>query len=200
MKWLFRSAAIVLFLAVMPLAAEPRLNAPAPDFVGISARGEQINLSSQRGNVVVLEWSNHECPYVRKHYETGNMQSLQEKWTGRGVVWLTIISSAPGKQGYVDPGQAIELTRRRGAHPTAVILDAQGNIGKLYDARTTPHMYVIDERGMLKYMGSIDDKRSLRKSTVEEARNHVDEALRELMNEESVTIQVSTPYGCAVKY
>jgi peroxiredoxin len=200
MRWIYRSAAAVFFFTALTLTAAPKVNIPAPDFVGVTAEGETIHLASLRGHIVVLEWSNHECPYVRKHYESGNMQSLQKKWTDRGVVWLTVLSSAPGKQGYVDPSRAQELTVERDAHPTAVILDARGKIGKLYDARTTPQMYIIDEKGTLVYMGSIDDERSLRKSSLEGARNHVDEALSELMSGKPVTIQVSAPYGCSIKY
>ena len=127
---------------------------------------------------MVLEWTNHDCPYVRKHYETGNMQALQKEATEQGIVWLTIISSAPGTQGYVSAGEANELTSSRRAIPTAVLFDPTGTTGKTYGATNTPHMYVIDKTGVLVYMGAIDDQPSTRKSSVQGANNYVRAALQ----------------------
>src|SRR5215468_12768031 len=137
-------------------AAAAKVGEPAPDFTAPSTKGTPVGLDAYKGKVVVLEWTNHECPYVRKHYESGNMQALQREVTGQGVVWLTIISSAPGTQGYVTAPQADDLTASRKAAPTAVLLDPQGTVGKLYGATNTPHMYVVDKTGQLVYAGAID--------------------------------------------
>src|SRR5208282_939167 len=138
--------------------AAPQVGKPAPDFSATDANGRTVKLSDYRGKIVVLEWTNDGCPYVKKHYKSGNMQSLQKDAAAKGIVWLTIISSAPGEQGYVDGTGANQLTISRGAAPAEVLLDPQGKIGHLYDARTTPHMFIVNAEGMLVYMGGIDDK------------------------------------------
>jgi peroxiredoxin len=186
--------------AVSGLAAAPAVGESAPDFVGTDSKGGEIRLSDFAGEVVVLEWTNHDCPYVRKHYGTGNMQALQKRATERGVVWLSVISSAPGKQGHVSAAEANRLTEDRDASPTAVILDPDGTIGRLYAARTTPHMFIVDESGALVFAGGIDDQPSSRPDTVNGARNYVDAALGELLDGRSVSITTSRPYGCSVKY
>ena len=180
--------------------AAPEVDAPAPEFSGTTTSGETLALSDLRGKTVVLEWTNHDCPYVRKHYGSGNMQALQKETTAEGVVWLSVISSAPGTQGHVEAAEADELTTSRDAAPTAVILDPEGTIGKAYAARTTPHMYVIDREGVLRYKGGIDDKPSSSKSTVEGAHNYVRAALADLVAGRVVADPVTRPYGCSVKY
>lgn len=198
---------VLLGLALAPLVLLPMLalaavgvGKPAPDFTGVDSNGQSHRLSDFKGKTVVLEWTNHDCPFVVKHYSTGNMQALQREATGDGIVWLSIISSAPGKQGHVSPEQANELTASRKAAPSAVILDTSGDIGRLYGAKTTPHMYVIDGSGTLVYMGGIDDRPSSRKGDIEGANNYVRTALNELAAGKPVTDASTRPYGCSVKY
>ena len=138
-------------------AAAAKVGAAAPAFSAVATTGKTVSLADYAGKVVVLEWTNHECPYVKKHYETSNMQAIQKEATGQGVIWLTIISSAPNEQGYVSAGQADELTKTRGAAPTAVLFDPKGVVGKMYCASNTPHMFVIDKAGVIQYAGAIDD-------------------------------------------
>jgi peroxiredoxin len=180
--------------------AAAKVGSPAPTFSVTATTGESVNLADYRGKVVVLEWTNHECPYVRKHYETGNMQALQKESTGQGVVWLTLISSAPGEQGSVSASQADQLTATRHAVPTAVLLDSTGAVGKMYGATNTPHMYVVDTAGTLVYAGAIDDKPTTRKSDVAGAQNYVREALQAVATGQPVKTPVTRAYGCTVKY
>ncbi len=167
----------------------------APDDVGGAQR-----LADLRGKIVVLEWTNHDCPYVRKHYDTSNMQELQREATGQGVVWLTLISSAPGTQGHVTPAQANELTSSRKASPTAVLIDATGTAGRAYGATNTPHMYVIDRAGVLAYAGAIDDRPTTRKADVPGAQNYVRAAVQAVAAGQPVKTPVTRAYGCTVKY
>lgn len=180
--------------------AVARVNTAAPNFTGVDSNGKTHNLSDFKGKVVVLEWSNHECPFVRKHYGSGNMQKLQKEATGKGVVWLTVLSSAAGQQGYVSASQANELSKSRNASPTAVILDPDGKIGKLYGARTTPHMFVIGADGNMKYMGAIDSIASANAADVAKADNYVRNAVNALVAGKQVTRATTQPYGCTVKY
>jgi hypothetical protein len=180
--------------------AGPRVGMPAPDFVGTDSNGKTVALKELRGRTVVLEWTNHECPFVGKHYRSGNMQALQKDAVGQGVVWLTILSSAPGTQGNVTPAQANELTRSRGAAPTAVILDPSGAIGHAYRARSTPHMFVIDKAGNVAYMGGIDDKPTTDVGDVATAKNYVRLALVAVAAGQPVKDAVTQPYGCSIKY
>ena len=182
------------------LAAAAAVGSPAPTFSLASSTGPTISLADQRGKVVVLEWTNHDCPYVRKHYESGNMQSLQKDATGQGVVWLTMVSSAPGTQGHVSGSQANELTKSRNAVPTAVLFDPTGTVGKAYGATNTPHMYVITKDGMLVYAGAIDDKPTTRKADVETAQNYVRPALAAVAAGQPVKTPVTRAYGCTIKY
>ena len=156
----FKLAQFILLsiLTAFSLTAYASVNVgkPAPDFTGVDSQGSKHTLSQYKGKTVVLEWTNHECPYVKKHYNSGNMQKLQKNATNNGIVWLSIISSRPGKQGHVSGEQANQLTQSRNAAPTAVILDETSEIGLLYGAKTTPHMYIIDKTGQLVYMGGID--------------------------------------------
>jgi len=183
-----------------PAAAEARIGAPAPAFTLTDTNGRAVSLAAFKGKTVVLEWTNHDCPYVRKHYGGNNMQTQQKKWTAHGVVWLSVISSAPGEQGHVSPAEANKLTADRGAAPSAVVLDPKGTVGRAYGARTTPHMYVITGDGMLAYMGGIDDKPSSRLEDLKTARNYVDEALTQLAQGKPVSATTARPYGCSVKY
>src|SRR4030095_12964682 len=161
--------------------------------------GKSVNLADERGKIVILEWTNHDCPYVRKHYDSGNMQTLQRDITAQGVVWLTLISSSPGTQGYVTPKQADELTSTRKANPTAVLLDPTGVVGKAYGATNTPHMYVVDKAGMLVYAGAIDDRPTTRRSDVQGAQNYVREALQSVAAGQPVKTAGARAYGCHVK-
>jgi peroxiredoxin len=173
---------------------------PAPGFSLTDSNGTARALGDYRGKLVVLEWWNPECPFVGKHYGSGNMQRLQRAWTGKGVVWLTVDSSAPGKQGYVDGVKANALMKEKGAAPTAVLLDPDGKVGRAYGARTTPHMFVVDARGIVVYAGGIDDRPSTDLADVATAKNYVQAALDETLTGKAVTTPTSQPYGCSVKY
>lgn len=163
--------------------------------------GAVHDLSDFAGKNVVLEWTNHGCPYVKKHYKSNNMQALQKEATADGdTVWLSIISSAPGTQGYVSAQKANELTATRGAAPTSVVLDAAGIAGRKFSAKTTPHMYVINADQNLVYQGAIDDNRSADPADALGARNYVREALTAVKSGEAVTTAETSPYGCGVKY
>ena len=177
-----------------------KVGVAAPTFSATATSGKSVALADYNVKVVVLEWTNHLCPYVQKHYETGNMQSLQKDATGGGVVWLTIISSAPDTQGYVLAKEADDLTRTRNASPSAVLLDPKGVVGRMYGATNTPHMYVVDTSGTLAYAGAIDDKPTTRRSDVQSARNYVREALASVAAGQPVTTPVTRAYGCTVKY
>ncbi len=183
-----------------PAWGSPKVGAPAPAFTANATTGKAVSLADQRGKLVVLEWTNHDCPYVVKHYSTSNMQALQKEATGQGVVWLSIISSAPGTQGHVSAAQADELTTSRKASPTAVLLDPTGTVGKAYGATNTPHMFVIDKAGTLMYAGAIDDKPTTRKGDVQGAQNYVREALAAVAAGQPVKTPVTRAYGCTVKY
>ena len=196
-------ATLFLFIATVPLmAAEPapEVGAPAPVFELPDTHGQTHSLEQYRGSWVVLEWLNYGCPYVQKHYRTGNIPSQQEKWTDEGVVWLAIVSSAPGKQGYYKPAEMNEKNEEWGNNATAVLLDPSGEVGMAYEARTTPHMFVIDPEGDVVYMGGIDDVPTARDEDLERATQLVDQALTQAMNGEDVSQPTSRPYGCSVKY
>ncbi len=193
-------AFVALTLYACSAAAAPRVGEPAPAFQGIDTEGKTHRLADYRGKTVVLEWTNHDCPFVRKHYIAGNMQAQQREAAAQGIVWLSVISSAPGKQGHVSAAEADGLTRSRNAAPTAVILDPSGEIGRAYSARTTPHMYVIDEAGKLVYMGGIDSITSSNPTDIPRANRHVRVALQDLAAGKSVSTPVTKPYGCSVKY
>jgi len=199
-RHLITSLMIVTAVAAGPAHAEPVVGKPAPDFTGADSAGKAHALSAYRGKRVVLEWTNHDCPFVGKHYRSGNMQATQKRATGDGTVWLSVISSAPGEQGHVSGAQADNLTETRGAHPTAVLLDPDGKIGRLYDAVTTPHMYIVDTDGTLAYMGAIDSIRSWDEADVPKATNYVSQALGQLAAGQPVKPRGTRPYGCSVKY
>ncbi len=193
-------AFVMVAVLVLPASATPVVGQASPDFTAVDSNGVTRSLSDYLGQRVILEWTNHDCPYVRKHYGSGNMQSLQQDATDAGYVWLSVISSAPGQQGYVSGEEANALTASRGAYPSAVLLDPAGDVGRLYDARTTPHMYVIDEAGILRYMGAIDDQPTTRRSSVAIANNYVRAAMANLEAGEDVAMTETTAYGCNVKY
>jgi peroxiredoxin len=199
-------AGIALFGRIAPAgvaadsSAQARLGAPAPNFSLSDSNGRSVSLSDFKGKTIVLEWTNHECPYVRKHYSGQNMQALQKKWTAQGVVWLTVISSHPGAQGFVHGLEANKLTEDRGAAPTAVLLDPKGGVGRNYGAQVTPQMYVITGDGALVYMGGIDDKPTTRLEDLKTAKNFVDAALSEVVAGKPVSVKTSRPYGCTIKY
>lgn len=194
------SAGAVATLAAAQTTSGPRVGAPAPDFTSTDSTGRKHSLADFKGKTVVLEWTNDECPFVRKHYSGQNMQALQKKWTGKGVVWLTVISSPPGEQGYATAEKANRLSAERGATPTAVLLDPTADVGRAYKAQVTPHMYVIKPDGMLAYMGGIDDKPSTRVEDLKGAKNYIDAALTELAEGRPVSTSTARPYGCTVKF
>lgn len=200
-----RAAAVALVTALLlPATAVAREavqpGKPAPDFTAVDSAGKPVALSALKGKTVVLEWTNHECPYVAKHYGTGTMQKLQKDATGKGVVWLTLISSAKGQQGHVEGLEADKLTADRKAAPTAVLLDPTGQVGRLYGATTTPHMFIIDKAGTLAYMGGIDDKPSTSRDTIATARPYVRQALDAIAEGKPVPVASTRPYGCSIKY
>jgi peroxiredoxin len=177
-----------------------QIGRPAPDFTGTDSKGNSVRLSQYRGKTVVLEWTNADCPYTRKHYTGGNMQSVQALAQKSGVVWLTVISSAPGKQGYVNGPAADALTQSRSALPSAVLLDPSGTLGRLYDAKTTPHMFVIDKNGALQYMGGIDSIATTDLSDIPHAEPYLKEAMLAVVQGSPVAHPVTKPYGCSIKY
>ncbi len=180
------------------MTAKP--GAPAPAFACKDSAGRTRTLSEFRGRAVVLEWTNRQCPFVRKHYDGGHMQALQKKYTGQGVAWLSVVSSAPGNQGYVTAAEAEQHVKAAGAAPTAVLLDADGKVGRLYGAQTTPHCFVIDGAGTLVYAGAIDDRPSTSAADIAGARNYVAEALDALLAGKPVATPSTKAYGCSVKY
>lgn len=193
-------AAFLAIAAAAPAEAAPATGAPAPQFTGTDANGATHRLSDYAGKIVVLEWTNNLCPFVQKHYNSGNMQRIQKEARAKGVVWFSVVSSAPGKEGYVTPEQAREIVQQRGAQPTGVILDASGDLGRTYGAKTSPHMFVIDAQQRLVYQGAIDDKPTTDPASLQTARNYVREALASVEAGRQVAVPETTPYGCSVKY
>ena len=181
-------------------AANLQIGQPAPDFSATDSKGAAQSLSQYRGKTVVLEWTNADCPFTHKHYASGNMQSIQTLAQKNGVVWLSVISAAPGKQGYVNGPAADELTQSRHAAPSAVVLDPSGNLGRLYGAKTTPHMFVIDKNGALQYMGGIDSIATADAADIPNAEPYLKEAMLAVVQGSPVAHPVTKPYGCSVKY
>jgi len=194
------SASIVFLVAGLSAGSAARVGDSAPDFTATDSNGRVHKLSEYQDKFVVLEWTNRGCPYTQKHYSSGNMQRLQREWTSRGVIWLTVISSAPGKQGYVKADDENAYVKQVNATPTAVLLDPTGVLGHLYDAKTTPHMFIIDPKGILIYIGAIDDRPTTDLSDVNGARNYLSQALTEAMSGKPVSTPTTRPYGCSVKY
>jgi peroxiredoxin len=192
---------VFLFLfGVVGFAQTAKLNETAPDLKLLDSNGKEHSLSDFKGKMVVLEWINYECPFVKKHYDSKNMQSLQEKYTDAGIVWLTICSSAESKQGNFSNDEINRRSKKHNVKFTAYLVDSTGKVGKMYVAKTTPHMYVINKDGKLVYAGAIDDKPSTDVGDVKEAKNYVANALEELLAGKNVSFQSSTSYGCSVKY
>jgi peroxiredoxin len=196
-KWSIHTG---LLIALVTAALAARVGEAAPDFTATDSNGKTHRLADYKGKYVVLEWHNQGCPYTRKHYESGNMQKLQKEWTAKGVVWLSVISSAPGTQGYVTASEENDYLKKMNAAPTAVLLDPDGALGHLYAAKTTPHMYIIDPHGVLVYNGAIDDHPTADQSDIASSKNYVTTALQEAMSGKKVTDAATRPYGCSVKY
>jgi hypothetical protein len=197
---LYRILVVVMLCAVPLLIAAAKVGDAAPEFTATASNGKTVRLADYRGKYVVLEWHNNGCPYVGKHYNSGNMQRLQKHWTSQGVVWFTILSSAPGKQGYVTASEENDYLTKEQAAPTAALLDPSGDIGHLYDAKTSPQMVVINPQGVVIYSGAIDDKPTTDLQDVQGATNYVRLALEESMAGKPVKISATRPYGCSVKY
>jgi len=205
MKSAMKRLILLAGLSLAALLAAPslwavRVGEPAPDFTATDSAGKVQKLSGYKGKFVVLEWHNRECPYTHKHYISGNMQKLQREWTAKGVVWFTVISSAPGKQGYMTAAEENAYVEKMKAAPTAVLLDPTGNLGHLYEAKATPQMFVINPQGILIYDGAIDSKPTAEVEDIASARNYVNLALEESMAGHEVKVPVTRPYGCSVKY
>ena len=192
------SVAALSLIAVR--AAGPAVGQPAPDFTLTDTTGRAQTLSALRGKTVVLEWVNHGCPFVQKHYGSGNMQKLQKAAAADGVIWLSICSSAPGNQGNLTPAEWIKTTAEKGAAPAAVLLDADGKVGHLYHATNTPQLFILNPAGALVYAGAIDSIASARPEDIAQAQNYVTAALADLKAGRPVATPVTKPYGCSVKY
>lgn len=190
-----------LAVSLSPVAfAQAVVGSPAPGFTATDSNGKSHSLDQYRGKYVVLEWHNQGCPYTRKHYVSGNMQELQKEWTGKGVAWFTVISSAQGEQGYVTDSDENAYLAKMHADPTAVLMDPQGKLGHLYGAKTTPEMYVIDPNGKVIYEGAIDDRPTPDLSDIKGADNYLNDALTAAMAGKPVMKSYTRPYGCSVKY
>ena len=194
------AAFTALWVIAAPASAAAVVGKLAPNFVAADADGKRVRLADFRGKTVVLEWNNPGCPFVQKHYGSGNMQKTQSAAVNDGVVWLTINSGAPGKQGHMTGPEAKAFVAQAGAKPSAYLLDPRGVVGNAFEAKTTPHMYVVNKAGILVYAGGIDDKPTKNAADVKDARNHVLAALSELKAGKAVSVPTTRPYGCAIKY
>lgn len=181
-------------------AGAVRVGDAAPNFTATDTNGQTHRLSDYHGKFVVLEWTNNGCPFTRKHYSSGNMQNLQKEWTAKGVVWLTVLSSSPGAQGYMTASDENAYIAKVHAAPTAALLDPTGAIGHQYEAKTTPDMYVIDPSGKLIYSGAIDDHPTPDPGDIPHSKNYVSAALTEAMAGHPIAVAYTRPYGCSVKY
>jgi len=188
--------------AALPLAARaaPSVGQPAPDFTLQDASGKPVRLSDFRGKHVVLEWTNPGCPYVRKHYDSGNMAATQREATGKGVVWLSINSTEKSASDYMEPAKVAAWQKERKGTPTALLSDEEGTVGRAYGARTTPHMYIVDPQGRLVYAGGIDSIPSANPADIAKATNYVKQALGEALAGKPVSAAATRPYGCSIKY
>ena len=191
---------LTIILPIFSLNARVDTGSAAPQFTLTDTTGAEHSLSDFKGSYVVLEWTNHQCPFVKKYYDEGHMQALQKKMTDDNVVWLQVISSAPGKQGYLTAAEGETLRSKRGHESTAMLLDPTGEVGKRYDARTTPHMYLIDPEGTLIYQGAIDSIKSTRTNDIPKAINYVEAAYQAQQNGNTIGQPTTTSYGCGVKY
>ena len=193
-------ALLLMFILATPALSKVSVGQPAPDFTLTDSNGKSRSLSEFKGKIVVLEWNNPECPFVGKHYRSGNMQRQQADATAAGVIWLTINSSATGKQGDIDGAAANAYIAKVGAKQSAYLLDPTGRVGHLYGARTTPHMFVIDKAGVLRYMGGIDSIKSTDQDDIAKATQYIPQVLAELGAGKPVSVATAEPYGCGVKY
>lgn len=194
------SLALVSFLCGFAAHAGVKAGAQAPQFSLMGSDGKTHDLKSQSGKYVVLEWYNEGCPYVKKHYRSGNMQSTQKEVVGKDVVWYSVISSKPGSQGHVNLDGAKKLLKSSQSNATAILLDEDGKVGKAYGATTTPHMFIINPEGKVVYQGAIDDKPSASKKSLKGAKNYVKAAFSDLNGKKSVQVSDTKPYGCGIKY
>ncbi len=199
MRKLLLSTAVILMTTTAAIAA-PVVGEPAPIWTGTDTNGVEHTLSDFKGKTVVMEWTNHDCPYVKKHYESGNMQAIQKSATDDDVVWVSIVSSAEGKQGHVSNEEANQIMTEVGSNATAKIQDPSGEIGKMYDAKTTPHMFVVNAEGTLVYAGAIDSDPSFKQDGIASATNYVTAALSSIKAGEPIEVSSTQPYGCSVKY
>lgn len=205
-KWNMTSAAALVVALGMMLAwaaesrAEVETNKPAPDFTFVDIEGTSGKLSDFKGKVVVLEWFNQGCPFVRKHYDSHKMQDLQRKYTEKDVVWIAINSTGEGYQDYRNAGESVKDVDSNGTSATYVVLDPEGKTGTLYGAKTTPHIFIINEEGILVYQGAADDIKSTDVADIEKADNYIDAALTEVLAGKPVTVPETKAYGCSVKY
>lgn len=199
MKKAWMSIVAVLFLTVAAWA-QVAVNQTAPDFTLTDTNGQKHSLSDYKGKFVVLEWFNPDCPFVKKHYNSGNIPGLQKEYTAKGVVWFSIDSSAPGNEGNYPPQQLNQFISSKGGTPTAIFADSDGKVGHLYEAQTTPHMFIIDPTGKLIYQGAIDDTPSADVDDLKTAKNYVRAALDAAMNGKPVAMSTTKSYGCSVKY
>jgi len=199
MKSITTFAAVFAATIITALAA-PQVGQPAPEFTLTDSNGKSHKLSDFKGKLVVLEWLNHGCPFVVKHYGSGNMQKLQKEYTGKDVVWLSIVSSAPGKQGHMSAEETNKAKEEKGSAATAILLDEDGTVGKLYNAKVTPELYIVDREGTLIYAGAIDSVKSTDAADIEGATNYVKKALDEALEGKPVSEATTTAYGCSVKY
>ncbi|MFM8718800.1 MAG: thioredoxin family protein, partial [Chthoniobacterales bacterium] len=190
----------VFAATIITALAAPQVGQPAPEFTLTDSNGKSHKLSDFKGKLVVLEWLNHGCPFVVKHYGSGNMQKLQKEYTGKDVVWLSIVSSAPGKQGHMSAEDTNKTKEEKGSAATAILLDEDGTVGKLYDAQVTPELFVVDREGTLIYTGAIDSVKSTDAADVDGAKNYVKQALDEALEGKPVSEATTTAYGCGIKY
>lgn len=195
-----KTAIALLLATAFQLQAGVTVGSPAPDFTLTDCSGKSISLSEFRGRPVVLEWINHGCPFVVKHYGAGHMQKLQADAVAKGVVWLSICSSAPGKQGHMDPSTAARNCKDKQSSATAYLLDENGSVGRLYGAKRTPEMYLIGADGTLLYHGAIDDKKSTDPADIPSAKNHIATAIGEVLSGKPVSTPLTEAYGCSIKY
>ena len=199
-KFLVTTVLAALMILPQFSRAETSPGEAAPAFETLDANGKTVKLSDYKGKYVVMEWTNKECPYVKKHYSSGNMQKLQKTYTDKGVIWLSVLSSAKGKEGYLEPQQALAVAKENGSNATALLMDPSGKLGRLYGAKTTPHMFVINPAQVVVYEGAIDSNDSSDPSVIPASKNYVVHALEDSMSGKKLGKTSSRPYGCSVKY
>ncbi len=200
MNYLKHTLLIAILSFATALCGAVETGSPAPEFTLSDSTGVEHTLSDFKGKYVVLEWTNHQCPFVKKFYNNGDMQSFQKEMTGKGVIWLQILSSAEGKQGYLTASEAEEIRKKQAVGSTALLLDAEGVVGHRYGARTTPHMFLINPEGLLIYQGAIDSIKSTDPADIADATNYVKSAYENAVSGNPINPATTVPYGCSVKY